>query len=216
MQPAHCPKPFQSPPPAGSLSGSPPSLWSAQLTFSHGSRRRATSHLPFTERGMGTARPEGEEMRPGRCEQLTSKPHTERQAPFLQQKASLYCPAGTHRLCGLQHSGPPSLLICEPWALHKTASEPTDRFPEFWGPSLPCTLLRSGAKARRKTTRSPAPVSGPPGGKFCETSFWDKGGLPGASASSAPPPWWGCHPALPPTGHSCPLLSTTALAPPFA
>lgn len=196
-------------------------MCSAQLTFSHGSRRRATSHLPCTERGMGTARPEGEEMRPGRCEQLTRKPHTERRAPFLQQKASLYCPAGTHRLCGLQHSGPPSLLICEPWALHKTASEPRGTGSLSFGDRLSPAPFSDRVPKPGGKQQGPQPRSlGHQGASYVKhasgtrKATWPD--LPGASASSAPPPWWGCHPALPPTGHSCPLLSTTALAPPFA
>lgn len=52
----------------------------------------------------------------------------------------------------------PSLLIGEPRALHKTASDPSNWFPEF--PSL--ALLRLCVKARRKRTRlTPTPSPGP-------------------------------------------------------
>lgn len=107
------------------------------------------SQLPF-KKEVGTARlrwlfqPEGEGA-PGKAPQGTLSP-----LPPAEGPPALNCPADTHGLSGL--------LIGEPRALHNTASEPRNWFPELWS----LTLLRLCAKARRERTL-PTPHPHPPG-----------------------------------------------------
>ena len=124
-----------------------PILCSAQLNSSCGSRRRAMSQLPFTERGGHCqaavalpARGRGDGAgqacgAPGKAPQGTLSP-----LPPAEGPPALNCPADTHGLSGL--------LIGEPRALHNTASEPRNWCPELRS----LTLLRLCAKARRERT----------------------------------------------------------------
>lgn len=101
------------PPPAGTCLGSPllygkPSSTPLMVPVDQQCPRCPSQKEVGTARVQWLFQSEGEEMRPGRPEQLRRQPHAECSAPFLQLKASPKCPTGTHRLSGLQHVDPSS------------------------------------------------------------------------------------------------------------
>ena len=155
MQSAHCPKALPSPALCHPVWG-PPFCAQPSPTPLAVPEDEQCPNCP-SQKEVGTARlrwlfqPEGEEMGQDRPAGLPGKPHRGRSALFLRLKApALNCPAGTHGLSGL--------LIGEPRALHNTASEPRNWFPELRS----LTLLRLCARARRKRTL-PTPHPQPPG-----------------------------------------------------